>query len=412
MKSFLNPFVVIIIFLFAGRIYAQSDAAELSLYLNPSPKLNGMGITGSSLPNEDPAGFYYNPAQLGYISQTNNISYQFYPSNVNWQGFNSSNYRNTSINIGYNFEKLLNGLNLSAGFGYIHSELVNHSFPMQVPGFPIPNYTIDDKFDSYGFGLGFNYFIQLNIGITYKNISSLVLGGEASLPYTKYNSAVDFGLLLTIPVTKIVRTNLQFNLPGEIPALPYFNFSMGYAQLNNGHEIDYFIASGTEPLPRIARLGYSISTGLNIEINNSNIKALSYDFTVDADDYLVETNPDAFVHSYQGFLGDISIGRNLISLKSNEKVIVHIGHNINFFETISFQIGRFDGRGYYNEKSSGIGFQSKGILTLLKGFTQNSIFNFVADHLDIQYYSSKLFAESPYETNFKGISIVWSGMML
>ena len=70
-------------------------------------------------------GFYYNPAQLGYISQNNTISLQMYPSKVNWFGAvydNNIKYDNTSFNIGYNFEKLLSGLKLSAGFGYIHSK--------------------------------------------------------------------------------------------------------------------------------------------------------------------------------------------------------------------------------------------------------------------------------------------------
>jgi hypothetical protein len=103
MKTFPKTLAIFLIIVFKSTVFAQGDAAISMLYLNPSPKLNGLGMAGTSLPNDDPAGFYYNPAQLGYISQTNDISIQFYPSNVDWLGFHYAKYENTSFNIGYNF---------------------------------------------------------------------------------------------------------------------------------------------------------------------------------------------------------------------------------------------------------------------------------------------------------------------
>ena len=191
---------------------------------------------------------------------------------------------------------------------------------------------------------------------------------------------------------------------------PYLNISFGYSQLNIGNDSYFAGLSLSDQLPRTARLGYAISTGINIKLNNSTIKAINYDFTVDADDELVETNP--YTHSYQEFLGDIKIGKNLIGLNSDDNVIVHKGHNVNLFETISFQIGRFDGRGYDIYKSSGFGIQTRGLFALLKIATRNNIFNFIANHLDVQYYSSKLFESTPIETKFEGINLVWYGMML
>jgi len=420
MKTFLKPIIVLLLLIFAENLAAQGESAIPMLYFNPSPKLNGLGMTGTSLPNDDPAGFYYNPAQLGYISQTNNISLQEYPSNVNWAPnalfFNTIKYRNTSFNIGYNFNKLLNGLNLSAGFGYIHSKFDFGNFYITGPDSPNPLYSIDeyDQYDAYGFGVGIDYFVQFNIGITYKNILSQLAGYTETgvRTFDAKGSVVDYGLLLTVPVTKLIEPNLQFPLFEDIPAFPYLNLSLGYSISNVGKDIYYIDPAQADPLPRTARLGYTISTGLKVEINNSIIKAISYDFTVDADDYLVKIDPYTYNHSYQGLLGDIQIGRNLIGLKSDDNVVVHKGHNINLFETVSFQIGRFDGRGYYQEKSSGIGMQTKGIFTLLKNVSKNTIFNFIADHLDIQYYSSKLFTDSPAETKFEGVNVIWYGMML
>jgi hypothetical protein len=318
---------------------------------------------------------------------------------------------------------LLKGINLSAGFGYIHSKFDYGNFYVTGPESPTPLSEIDrlDEFNAYGVGVGINYFVQFSMGLTFKQISSNLPAYllNSVKTYTANISAVDFGFLLTLPINKLVIPNLQFPVD-NVPVYPFLNFSLGYSKLNIAKEIYYIDAAQADPLPRTARLGYTISTGLSIKINNSTIKAVGYDFTVDVDDILANTRSYADTiataspnpYSYQKFLGDISIGRNLIGLKSSDNVVVHKGHNINLFETLSFQIGRFDGRGYYGDKSWGIGIQSKGIFTALKGFTKNNIFNFIADHLDIQYYSSKLFADSQLETNFKGINLVWYGMML
>ena len=124
MKSFRVIAVLFFSFAFVQNSFPQTQTALPVLYLNPSPRLNGLGMVGVSLPNHDSYGFYYNPAQLGYMSQTENLSYQLDPSNNHWMpNLTRSTYKNTSFNIGYNFDKLLNGLMLSAGFGYIHSKM-------------------------------------------------------------------------------------------------------------------------------------------------------------------------------------------------------------------------------------------------------------------------------------------------
>jgi hypothetical protein len=423
MKTYLIVCIILLFIFSPGHLLAQGETALPFLNFNPSPRLTGMGLLGTAYPNEDPAGFYYNPAQLGHTSQTNNISLQVYPSGVDWGvpaflrniglGYK---YKNLSFNVGYNFSKLLGGLNLSAGFGYIHSKFDFGNFNVTGPDSPTPLYTIDqyDRFDAYGFGVGIDYFVQFSAGITYKNIHSQMPGYTfAGVTTFEANiSAIDYGLLLTVPLTKLVDPQLQFSLLRNIPASPYLNLSLGYANLNVGNEIYYIDPAQADPLPRTARLGYTISAGLNIELNNSTLKALSYDFTVDDDASLVQRDTASSKPSYKDFFGNIKIGRNLIGLKSDNYVVVHKGHNINLLETISFQIGRFDGRGYYNERTSGFGIQTKGIFTLLKSFSKNDIVNFIADHLDVQYYSTKLFADSAGETKFEGINLIWYGMML
>ena len=54
-------------------LLSQGETAIPILQYPVSPLLYGMGATGTSLPTDDPFGFLYNPAQLGYTSQENNF---------------------------------------------------------------------------------------------------------------------------------------------------------------------------------------------------------------------------------------------------------------------------------------------------------------------------------------------------
>ena len=178
MKTFLKTLALILIIVGTEELYAQIGSDVPMLYLNPSPKFNGLGMTGTALPNEDPAGFYYNPAQLGYISQNNIVSFQDYPSDVNWYNHTwlDLKYRNTSFNIGYNFKDLLGGLNLSAGFGYIHSKFDFGNFYIPISTNVLNLVDQYDQYDAYGFGVGIDYYLQFNIGFTFKNILSHLIG--------------------------------------------------------------------------------------------------------------------------------------------------------------------------------------------------------------------------------------------
>ncbi len=404
--------ILVLFFLFiqsSSSLFAQGKAAVPMLYLNPSPQLNGLGMVGTAIPTNDPFGFYYNPAQIGYTSQTNNISLQFYPSQINWLGLNVISYNNIAFNLGYNFKNLLNGLSLSAGFGFIHSKM-DYAAHLGPSYYPSSNVSYDE-FNAYGFGVGIDYYVHLNVGITYKKINSKlgvpIFSNVAMGSYEANPSTIDYGLLLTIPVIKLIDPKYYLFTYNNLPAVPYFNFSTGYSRLNQGGEAVYVDQAQADPLPRTARLGYSISAGLDLALKNTSIKIIGYDFIVDADDILIERNSQSY--TYQSGIGDIQIGRNLIELKSSDKVVVHKGHNINFYETISLMIGRFDGSGYYSRKTSGWGISAKGALKMLKANLENNIVDYIADHFDIQYYSTKLFQDIPIETSLKGIGLSFTG---
>ena len=401
-------FTVAFIFVISTKLFAQYPAAW-SLYFNPSPKSNGLGMTGTSLPSDEPFAFYYNPAQLGYSSQSNYFSMEFYPSNVRYFNMDFYSYRNTAAAFGYNFKNLLNGFNLSAGFGYIYSEFSSPSYYMVSPIAQTGNF---NKFSSYALGIGINYYIQLSAGINFKQISSA--SNWSFGPVGSYGSAdfsvVDYGLLLNVPILNLLAPKYPFSIGKRLPIFPNLNISLGYAGLNYGNDVKYSVNSNSQPLPRDARLGYTIAAGFGTKFKNEFFKLFGYFFTVDVDDYLIQQTEVPPYFSYQGGIGDIVIGRNLINLKGDDNVVVHKGHEFDFLETFTYLIGRFSGRNDDNNSSNGFGFQTKGLFKLIKSFSGNKTFNYIVDHVNIEYYSSILYENDPRETRFDGFNFTFSNI--
>ena len=196
MKTTASLAVLFLFNLFSFTSFAQGEAAVPFLLINPSPSLSAMGATGTALPTEDPFGFLWNPAQLGYTSQTNNLSYIFYPSKVDWLGFGWLELKGAALNVGYNFKDII-GVPLSFGFGYANSDFDYGTTDIIEP----PSAPEKDYYDAYSFGLGFDYFVQLNAGFTIKDVTSIIkYYGVSGLEEVTAKSTVnDFGILLNVP---------------------------------------------------------------------------------------------------------------------------------------------------------------------------------------------------------------------
>lgn len=306
--SFLS--ILFLFNLFSVTSFAQGEAAVPFLQIiNPSPSLSAMGATGTALPTEDPFGFLWNPAQLGYTSQTNNLSFIFYPSKIDWfPAFNVNLELNAlAFNAGYNFKDLI-GFPLSFGFGYSNLN------------FDYGNLGGTDSYNAYSFGLGVDYFVQLSVGYTIKDVKS-ILAYSTELGEISANTTVnDFGILLNVPVIKLIDENLLLPIDGSLNGKPTFDFSLGYSKSNIGDEISYIDAAQADPLPRIDRTGYGISAGLDLISNNFAINAFNISFTVEADDILVSR--DTTGHSeYQSTLSDLQFWKNIIEIEGSQKIV-------------------------------------------------------------------------------------------
>ena len=404
-SSFLTFFALLN--LFSATCFAQGEAAVPFLLLNPSPSLSAMGATGTALPTEDPFGFLWNPAQLGYTSQTNNLSFIFYPSKIEWiPAFNLDlELKAIAFNAGYNFKDVIS-IPISFGFGYSNPEFDYGTFVRtDENGNVIGTFEAKDYYNAYSFGLGIDFGVQLSVGYTIKDVTSILVDeptGSDSNDIKAETTLNDFGLLLNVPVLKLIDDKMNLELNEELTAFPAFNLSLGYAKSNIGDSIAYIDANQSDPLPRVERIGYGISAGFDLATSDFRFNAFNLSFTVEAEDILVSRTWISVNHwEYQD---DLDFWENVILIKGNQKVVSHAGTKLDFAETFSYSFGHFSGRGYGQRKTNGYELRAKGLLKLCALWAQHPVTDFLRDHFDIRYYNTNYFTDHELETKMTGLA--------
>jgi len=396
--SFLT--VLFLFNLFQIKIFAQG--AIPFLLNNPSPSLSAMGATGTALPTEDPFGFLWNPAQLGFTSFNNNLSFIFYPSKIDWLGWEMMELKGLSLNAGYNFKELI-GFPVSLGFGYSNPEIDFGTFVRtDENGNIIGTFEAKDYYTAYSFGLGIDIGVQLSIGSTIKDVTSILAdapSGADSGQIKAETTVNDFGILLNVPVLNLIDDKMQIPLDENLFALPTFNFSLGYSKSNIGDSVYYIDPFQSDPLPRVERLGYGISTGFDLAIDDFRFNAFNLSFTVEAEDILVSGYNNRW--EYQD---DLDFWDNVILIKGNNKVVSRAGTKLDFAETFSYAFGHFSGRGFDQRKTNGYEFRAKGLLKLCAFWAKHPITDFLRDHFDIRYYNTNYFADHDFETKMTGLA--------
>lgn len=398
-------FITLIIFAFLNNeSFSQGESAVPFLLIQPSPSLSAMGQTGTALATEDPFGFIWNPAQLGYTSQNNNFSFIFYPAKTEWlPSFNLGlELHSLAFNLRYNLKDLID-FPLSVGFGYSNFEINFGEFSRIGPD-PTIFKNSKDYYSAYALGVGINYFAQFNIGFTSKSITSILSdnGSEENTTGSWEGSAIDIGLLLNVPVSKLIDENIKFILDENLVARPDFNFSIGYSKSNLGDEVYYFDRAQTDPLPRMDRIGYGISTGFDLLSDAFRMRVFNFSLTIEADDILIAR--DSLGWDYSSTLSDLKFWKNLVNIEGTNKIVSHIGLKIDLFETISFYTGHFSGRGFDERKTNGYELKAKGLLSLWALWAEDPITDFLRDHFDIRYYNTNYFADHFFETKLTGLA--------
>lgn len=309
--------------------------------------------------------FISNPAQLGYFSLENNFALSFLPNKTYWFNSRSPNlsYNNYSFAAGYNFGKYNGNLPLSVGIGYIHNRFDYGRYSFNYSGNPgsVGTFESYDSFDGISIGASYKYYLIFNLGISAKFFNSVLsdqpTAEESGAGKTK-GSAWDFGAMVITPVSELLFKDAGVKFGKDLLFKPVFNFTLGYSFTNLGKEIYYIDPAQADPLPRTARLGYSFDLGVKMSAGRNTIKAINYSFTAEAENSLIKNTNNGNVE-YNGMLGDIKLGRNLIDLKGDNTVIVHKGHIAGFFETFILISGRYYRAGSQNFKPAGTAFLPK-----------------------------------------------------
>lgn len=399
--------------------FAQGEGALPVMTLQTSLPLLGAGWIGTAKANNDPIGYYLNPAILGYSSQNNHVSLFFMPNEVDWIPNWSLDLTKNSFgfNVGYNFKEL--GLPISVGFGYMHDRFDYGPFNSRNEFGEEINREFHpyDAFDAYSFGIGVDYYILFNVGMSIKPFDSFLMSepntmGDETNEYRAKGTAYDYGAMIITPISKLFFDDMKYKFCETDYIKPNVNFTLGYAITNIGNEITYRDEFQSDPLSRTGRLGYTFDFGFDAHINNTEINLFTYSFTAEVEDILIEQKTEfgmlgGTFDGYQSLLGDINIWDNLVMLNPSDKVVVHKGHTLNLFETLTITSGSFAGKGYRTTVgTSGYGLSSEGILKIVSNSTENSLFKYFANHFVIEYYDIEIFkGYEAFDTDMQGISL-------
>jgi len=408
-KCVLFAFIIL-----SATVFGQGEAALPFLAMQKSPLLYGAGEIGAAIPITTADGFFFNPAQLGNFSKVNNFSVFFNPQKTEWmpKAVNKVSMNTFSVAAGYNFSSNNKTIPLSVGIGYYKNNV-------ELKGFGGD----EDKFDCFSIGVGYEYYLNFNVGLSVKSFSSKMIDYSASAAHKTVEAsgnAIDFGVMITAPISKLAFDNCKMKIGEKIELKPNVDVTLGYAASNIGDEIFYVDQFQKDPLPRTARLGYTIDFSIDSKIYGTAIKALGYSFTAEAEDLLVKKNmyisgiydTSYSGTQYQGAMGDIKVGRNLIELKGDDDVAIHRGHMLKVFETVTFAFGRLNGSGYNNIKTNAISISSDGLFKLLNACVDNKIVNYITSHCSVEYSSANIFADTSAETNLKGLVVSYRGLIL
>ena len=289
-------FIILSVLFSCTLTFAQAWSILNYLSIQQSSLFSGAGQIGAAVPMQDPVGYYYNPAQLGYYSLNNNVSIFFMPGNntvLNNQTLFKTTSNSYGMTFGYNFKNDSNSTPFSIGVGYLHTKILS-----DLLGF-------HNSYDCLRVGIGYENYFLYNLGFSIKPFASIQGANNAS-GLEASGVAFDFGALIIMPIDKLYLNNIKFRIGNE-ELKPILSFSTGYSISNIGKEV-YFEPSTSTQLPRTERLGYNLKLGFNINIAGTELPVIEYSFTAEVENVLT----DYYNLTYKDPFGDINIFSNLI----------------------------------------------------------------------------------------------------
>lgn len=385
---------------------AQGESAMPFMLLQPSANQNAMAGAFTGLANTEAFCGFYNPALLGYFGSSYNFAVQ--QSRADWLpgfSFSETTVEDDGLQLGYNLEKF--SLPLSVGLSLDQFKLnLGKNVWTDENGNVLGTYYSQEWYNALRFGLTYDWLVQTSIGIGYKHATS-------DLVYSRYGPVKrdadvwDWGIHVNVPLLRLI---LENHSGYDQKFKPFLDLGLGMVNENIGGEVIYIDKNQADPLPRQAKMGFSVAGGLHMKIIGLQMCAFKIFWSSEANDLLIKSN--GLSKTYQTFPGDIDIFKNILRARGDEKVINRSGFGIDLLGTFQITAGRFAGFGYYNIGTEGYRLRSATLFRLLSGMVDNDSLRLLLDHVDFQYARSvyKGSKDNPlYDTKFDTLSLVVYG---
>ncbi len=373
-----------------GLLAVPSGAqAQTVLSLSPSAQQNGMGGAGVALPTTDAAGFFYNPAHLGHLGRAANLAVQAYPDATTWlPGFGRDlRLSNTAVSAGYDLSgRLRVPLSVGAGFQRTAFDIGPWQRSPLEAGPAGAAFEQSERARALAVGAGLDYFVDVSAGVAIKHTrledrTPPPSGGTVPLRETAPASdvetsvsawVVDVGVLATLPVVEAARRILGAAPGGRRRVAPFADLTLGYSAQNFGGAVN--VSDDYAPLLR-TRAGAGLRTGADLAYAGGALRLLDLQGTV-------ETDEGTFRHGWRMEVG----------------------------QTFSVSRGGFDGGGYEDRQTHGLGLRAAGLFKLLGAVSGNALVQALADHADVQYTRATYFAGSDFASDFQSFALVVRGL--
>lgn len=414
----LSIITIIFILIQTSSVYAVSEAAVLFLLISPSPQANAMGETYGNIASVDPMASVNNPAFLGFYFQKHNFGFSY--TKAGWlPGLVDDMYYSCySMNFGYSIKNIP----MSFGFGYhrIFLDLGEQVWKDEC-GERFDTFNSWDKANILSVSILLDYYIHASIGFNYKFIESMLAPDWIDVGEEKGNgkgsvNAHDFGIVIQVPIFKILSKILN-NSSYVLPKFkPYLKSGFSYCLANIGDKIKYSNATQADPLPRSVYTGISINTGLKFFLNEKAFNLISFKWAREANDLLVERYMDNEGISQSRYLSgfnDIDFIDNIIFGKANSDIITNKGWELSMGDIFFIREGYYEdieGRVIFDTNGFGINFIQPicFLLELTNQKIENEFLDKVVHNVDIEYHHSEYNCKPGHplsDTDFDGVTL-------
>jgi|GEM_PF-4693260 len=358
--------ILILLFLASAALASRNEAGVNFLLISPDARTNGMGATGVTSIRGHCA--FYNPGNVGLMAFEKTFAYSSTHSELYELIFDKYSVDAYSITFAGNSELFKLNLPFNAGLGiqYSNNRKSYHSLGSSMEG----------KYSSYTTGAGVDYFLQLGLGFTYKNITGNGIYGEIS--------AYDYGLTAQLPICHTLKNTKLIHEVLPNPWDAELTFAYGMSRSNNGADsIRYKDDSPSRPLPKSGRDGFSIN--FNSTYNDLDFIYLTYAREVELD--FVEV------------------------VKPPKPPGINSGFELGLFDVFEYRAGRMYRYDYYYDKETGdtitVSYNTRGYTIrptaalriiyyeFLQSEYDSPIINFIIKNLDFSYIKSIYIAEDP-----------------